>query len=66
MNAFFAWALARLQEPSTYAGIAAFVTGLTFLPSADIALATKAIGLAATVIPGLLAIVLSEGAASKS
>ena len=66
MNAFASWALARLQEPSTYAGITAFVAGLTFIPAADLALATKIITLAATVIPGLLAIVLAEGSAPKA
>lgn len=27
--------IARLKEPSTYAGIAALVTSLTFIPSAE-------------------------------
>ena len=60
MNAFSTWALARLQEPSTYAGIAAFVGGLTFIPATDLTMAMKVIALAATVIPGALAIVLAE------
>ena len=50
--------LARLKEPSTYAGIAAFIAGLTFLPhAAQYADEVSAIGVA---IVGLLAIVLPE------
>jgi hypothetical protein len=60
MNTFFTWAMARASEPSTYAGIAAFVAGLTFLPTADISVAQQIVGIAGTVIPGILAIVMSE------
>lgn len=28
------WIVARLKEPSTYAGIASFVAGLSFIPHA--------------------------------
>jgi len=46
MNAFGAWALARLKEPSTAAGLAALVAGMTFLPhAAEIA----------ALVPGLVA-----------
>ena len=29
------WILARLEEPSTYAGLASFVMGLSFIPNAS-------------------------------
>lgn len=54
------WVIARLKEPSTYAGIAAFVGGLQFIPHAtDIA---QLILPAGTVIAGILAIVIKEKA----
>jgi len=65
MNAFTSWALARLQEPSTYAGVSAFVLGLTFLPQADLDVATKAIALAATLIPALIAMATGEKGGAK-
>lgn len=61
MKPFVSWALARLEEPSTYAGIAGLVAGMTFLPPADLALAAKAIASAALVVPSLLAIIIPEG-----
>ncbi len=61
MNAFVTWVFARLREPSTWAGIGVAVGGLTFLPAAEIAVASKVIALAATVVPGVIAIVLPDG-----
>ena len=50
--------LARLREPSTYAGIAGVIAGLGFIPhAADIA---GLIGPLGAVIAGVLAIVLPE------
>lgn len=58
LNAIGAWLLARLQEPSTYAGAAAVVASMTFLPHApDIAGHLPAIGMG---VAGLIAIVLKE------
>ncbi len=54
------WVIARLKEPSTYAGLAAFVSGLQFIPHAtDIA---QLIVPAGTVVAGILAIVMKEKA----
>ena len=63
MNPVAAWAVARLREPSTYGGIAAFVATLTFLPSADLTIAVKTVTLLATVVPAVLAMVLAESKA---
>jgi len=50
--------IARLREPSTYAGIAGVVAGLSFIPhAADIAQTVTAVGAAAV---SLLAIWLPE------
>jgi len=54
------WIIARAKEPSTYAGLAAFVSGLQFIPHAtDIA---QLIVPAGTVVAGILAIVMKEKA----
>lgn len=51
----------RLREPSTYAGIAGIVAGLTFIPHAvDISSSLPVIG---SCIAGLLAIWLPESKA---
>lgn len=53
-----AFILSRLREPSTYAGIAAFVAGLSFIPhAADI---SGLIPIAGSLIAGVLAIILPE------
>jgi hypothetical protein len=50
--------IARLREPSTYAGLAAFIGGLAFLPHAqDMA---QSIGFVGGAVAGLLAIWLPE------
>jgi hypothetical protein len=50
--------IARLREPSTYAGVAAFVGALAFLPhAADI---SQSVGIVGTAVAGLLAIWLPE------
>ena len=54
------WLLARLEEPSTYAGFASLVLSFTFLPSADITEASKLIALAGTIIPSILAMAYPE------
>jgi hypothetical protein len=52
------WAVARLKEPSTYAGLAGVIASMTFLPHAqDVANAIPALGVG---IGGLIAIVLAE------
>lgn len=61
MSAFISWALARLSEPSTYSGLATLIATATFLPGADIDLATKVIGAAAVSIPAIVAVVKAEG-----
>ena len=66
MNAFFAWALARLSEPSTYAGFSALAATATFLPQADLDLTTKMIGAAAIAIPALVAVIAAEGASAPA
>lgn len=54
------WIIARAREPTTYAGIALFIQGLTFLPhAADVA---QLIVPAGTVVAGILAIVMKEKA----
>jgi len=58
MNAFAAWLIARLSEPSTYNGLAAVVASMAFLPhAADIASALPSIGIG---ILGLIGIVKAE------
>lgn len=58
MDAFTTWLLARLEEPSTYAGIAAFVASLSFIPNASsIAALIVPIGAA---LAGALAIIVPE------
>lgn len=53
--------VARLREPSTYAGLAVFVGSLSFLPnSANIAETITVVG---TALAGLLAIWLPENKA---
>lgn len=66
MNSFTTWIIARASEPSTWAGIGGFVASLTFIPSADVAIATKVFGLAATIVPSVLAAVLAEKGAKPS
>ncbi len=58
LNAIGAWLLARLQEPSTYAGAAAVVASMTFVPHAsDVAGDIPAIGIG---IGGFIAVILKE------
>ena len=58
MGAFGAWALARISEPSTWAGIAGLVGSMTFWPQAhDVATALPMIG---TALSSVLAIVIAE------
>lgn len=58
MSSLLALIASRLREPSTYAGIAGVVAGLTFLPhAADIA---QTIVISGGAIAGLLAIWLPE------
>lgn len=58
IKAIALWAVARLQEPSTWAGIASLVTSMSFLPhaSADAAL-IPVIGAA---VAGAVAIVKAD------
>ena len=61
MNPFVVWALARLSEPSTYAGLAALIVSATWLPhAADIASALPAVGVG---IAGVVAVIKAETAA---
>ncbi len=61
MKPFALWALARLREPSTYAGIAALVASMTFLPhAAEIAALIPQIGAGVVALAGFVAIVVSE------
>jgi hypothetical protein len=56
-----AWGVARLREPSTYAGLAGIVASMSFLPhAAEIARALPAIGGGIAACLSLLAIVLPE------
>ena len=58
MNAFAAWALARLAERSTWIGLAAIVGGMPFLPhAASDAQFVAALGV---VISGVAAVVHRE------
>lgn len=52
--------LARLREPSTYAGIAAMVTSLTFIPASEAW--GQVIIAAGAAIAGALAIVMKDKA----
>lgn len=55
------WIIARLKEPSTWAGVATLVAGTTFLPHAqDWAALLPTIGAA---VAGVLAILLKEKSA---
>ncbi len=56
LKAALAWGVARLREPSTWAGIAALVGSMSFLPGAatDATLVT----IAGTAICGALAVVI--------
>lgn len=50
--------VSRLREPSTYAGIAAILAGVTFIPYApELAKTISAVG---TLVTGLLAIWMPE------
>ena len=58
MKPVISWVLARLEEPSTYAGIASLVATMSFLPHAqDIAGQITVIG---GVAASALAVILSE------
>lgn len=63
MNAFWTWILARLDEPSTWVGIAGLIGSMTFLPhaSADASLVST-IGVA---VASILGIVKAEAGATK-
>jgi hypothetical protein len=55
------WALARLREPSTWAGLAGLVASMTFLPhAAEIAALIPSIGAGFVALASLAAIALSE------
>jgi hypothetical protein len=55
------YVLARLREPSTYAGIASVLAGLSFIPhAADIAGLVVPLGV---LISGVIAIVVPQAAA---
>lgn len=58
MNPVLAWAVARLREPSTFAGLAAFIATMSFLPGASTYAAD--VVTAGTAIASVLAIVLPE------
>jgi hypothetical protein len=58
------WIIARLSEPSTYAGIAGFVTSLNLLPASAAAAAPQIITSVGTLIASVLAIVIPEKKAS--
>ena len=64
MNGFVDWLLARLSEPSTYAGIAGVVASMSFLPNASTY--AQDVIMAGTAIASVLAIVLPEVKASKT
>jgi hypothetical protein len=52
------WIVARLREPSTYAGLAGLIGTMTFLPHAtDVATAMPAVG---TFVMSMLAMTMSE------
>jgi hypothetical protein len=52
------WVVARLEEPSTWAGLAAFVGSMSFLPNAAAdAQIASALGVA---VAGALAVVIPE------
>jgi hypothetical protein len=53
------WIILRLKEPSTYAGIAAVIAGMAFIPNA--AAWSHEVTLIGAAIAGLIAIVLPEG-----
>ena len=58
MNPIIVWVLARLKEPSTYAGIAGMVATMTFLPHAqDYASQITTLG---GIFASALAVLLSE------
>ncbi len=57
-NPIIAWAVTRLEEPSTWAGIAGIVASMKFWPeSATIASSLPAVGMA---FASVLAVVFSE------
>ena len=61
MNAIVSWIIARLTEPSTWAGVALFGTSAEHLiQSGNITVATVV-----TAIGGFLATVVSESSTSK-
>ena len=58
MNAFFAWTVARLKEPSTYAGIAGVIGSMAFVPHAtDVASLLPVVGVA---ISSIVAVVVPQ------
>lgn len=63
LKAFGAWIVARLSEPSTYAGVAGVITSMTFLPhNADLAQAAPMLGVG---VAGAIAIVKAESGVKK-
>jgi hypothetical protein len=57
-NPIILWVVARLEEPSTWAGVAALVGSMSFLPNASVeAQVVSAVGVA---IAGALAVVFPE------
>jgi len=63
MKPILAWALARLSEPSTYAGLSGLIATATFLPGADLAEASKILAAAAIAIPAMVAVVKADSPA---
>jgi hypothetical protein len=59
----FTWVVSRLEEPSTYAGIAGVVATFSFWPQA--AAASQVIPVVGAALASVLAIILPEKGAQK-
>jgi hypothetical protein len=57
-NPILKWAVARLEEPSTWAGFAALVGSMSFLPQA--AASAQLVSLVGVAVAGALAVVFPE------
>jgi dihydrodipicolinate synthase/N-acetylneuraminate lyase len=60
MKAFALWALARLQEKSTYAGLIGLLGTATWLSQGQITTATGWVSAAATLVPVVASIIVQE------